>query len=648
MADRYPNVFSPLQIADVTIPNRIVRTAHGTGLAGEDLFAYHEARARGGVALSILQIAGAHPNSPTPTVPIRSAEMPRIYAELISRTRPYGMRLFQQISHAGSEVPSAPGLAQWSSSAVPGILVGTVPIAMTQTMIDDAVAGYADAARVVKESGIDGVEIHAAHGYLVHQFLSPALNHREDDYGGSAENRLRFLRQILAAVRSAVSSDFPVGIRLAGDDGIPDSLLPSEVSAIAHAVESDVDFIDLSLGSHWHFHKMLTSMESPLGYEIPVNEPIARSLQVPTIVTGRIMTLDHAEHLLETGVADMVSMVRATIADPHLVKKARAGRDSEIRPCTGTNQGCIGQFMTAGRIACAVNASAGREAIMPEPLEPATGRLLVIGGGLAGMEVARLGAERGYDVDLHEMRRELGGQSREASGAAARADFGVIADWLESELFRLGVSVHRGSVLDPQEIVALAPDVTVVATGSAPDREMATMMNPRGPVPGADRAHVLTTWDALRRNRGPLGPRIIVYDDTGAFDALTVALRLTEEGCAVTLVTRNAGMGAELPEPRATVVPALEILARTGVVTHAWYTLEEVTADGARFRSVLGATSLELEADHVVLSTYPRPDRDLPEALEDAGIPFTMVGDVTGTHDLLRTFLDASLTVRGW
>lgn len=304
--------------------------------------------------------------------------------------------------------------------------------------------------------------------------------------------------------------------------------------------------------------------------------------------------------------------------------------------------------MTAGRIACAVNASAGREAIMPEPLEPATGRLLVIGGGLAGMEVARLGAERGYNVDLHEMRRELGGQSREASAATARADFGVIANWLESELLRLGVSIHRGSVLDPEQIDALAPDVTVVATGSAPDREMATMMNPRGAVPGVDRAHVLTTWDALRRNRGPLGPRIVVYDDTGAFDALTVALRLTEEGCVVTLVTRNAGMGVELPEPRATVVPALEILARAGVVTHAWYTLEEVTADGARFRSVLGATSLELEADHVVLSTYPRPDRDLAEALEDAGIPFTMVGDVTGTHDLLRTFLDASLTVRGW
>ena len=216
----------------------------------------------------------------------------------------YGTKVFQQLWHGGAAYGRAG--QPISASAVPAPSVNVVPRPMTKTMIDDTVAAFAAAAARCRDGGMDGVELHGAHGYLIGQFLSPATNLRDDEYGGSLENRTRFVIEILQAIRAEVGAGFPVGVRLSGTDFIQGGIDPTEASAIARHIEPLVDFLDISMGSYWRFHKFLSTLDDPLGYELESSEQVTRSVRVPTIVTGRIMTLDHASHIVETGVADMV------------------------------------------------------------------------------------------------------------------------------------------------------------------------------------------------------------------------------------------------------------------------------------------------------------------------------------------------------
>ena len=358
----YDNLFQPLRIGGCTVPNRIARTAHSTGTAGEDLIAYHEERARGGTGLTVIEIAGVQPGSAT-AIPVYSDAVLPFYEELGRRLHAHGTQVFQQLWHGGAAYGRAG--QPISASAVPTPSVNVIPVPMTKAMIDDTVAAFAAAAKRCQAGGLDGVELHGAHGYLIAQFLSPATNLRDDDYGGSTENRSRFLVEILQAIRAEVGPDFPVGVRLSGTDFIEGGIDPVEAAAIARLVEPLIDFLDVSMSSYWRFHKFLSTMDDPLGYEIPTSEQVTKAVAVPTIVTGRIMTLDHASHLVESGVADMVSMVRAMIADPHLVVKARSGREHEIRPCIGSSMGCVAQLMTTGRLQCVVNVAAGKETTVP-------------------------------------------------------------------------------------------------------------------------------------------------------------------------------------------------------------------------------------------------------------------------------------------
>ena len=358
----YESLFRPIGIAGCTVPNRVVRSAHSTGTTGEDLIAYHEERARGGVGLTIIEIAGVHRSSAT-AIPVFSDHVLPFYETLSRRMHAHGTKVFQQLWHGGAAYgragqPIAP-------SPIPVPSVNIVPLAMTQTMIDDMVGCFATAAKRCHDGGLDGVELHGAHGYLIGQFLSPATNLRQDGYGGSTENRVRFVTEILHAIRSEVGAEFPVGVRISGTDFIEGGINAVEAVAIARLLEPLVDFLDVSMSSYWRFHKFLSTLDDPLGYEIPTSELVTRAVDVPTMVTGRIMTLDHANHLVESGVADMVSMVRAMIADPQLVVKAREGREAEIRPCIGTSMGCVAQLMTTGRLQCVVNVAAGREVTVP-------------------------------------------------------------------------------------------------------------------------------------------------------------------------------------------------------------------------------------------------------------------------------------------
>ncbi|HET6873336.1 MAG TPA: NAD(P)-binding protein, partial [Acidimicrobiales bacterium] len=499
----YDALFRPLQVAGCTVPNRIVRTAHSTGTTGEDLIAYHEERARGGLGLTVIEIAGVQPSSAT-SVPVYSDGVIPFYRELSDRLHAHGTKVFQQLWHGGAAYRR--GGQPVSAGTVPVPSVNVVPRPMSTPMIADTVAAFAAAAGRYREGGLDGVELHAAHGYLIGQFLSPATNTRDDEYGGSTENRCRFLVEILDAIRAEVGADFPVGVRLSGTDYIAGGIDPPEAARIASYVESRVDFIDVSMSSYWRFHKFLSTLDDPFGYELETSTQVTKVVDVPTIVTGRIITLDHANHLVETGAADLVSMVRAMIADPYLVAKAREGREDEIRPCIGTSMGCVAQLMTTGRIQCVVNVAAGAEAEVPfDPPAPATvaKKVLIAGAGPAGLEAARTAALRGHDVHLYEMASELGGQVRIAASAPHRADLQAITRWLADEVARLGVTVHLRTPVEPDLVADLGPDEVIVATGSAPRRGGFQLSSPSRPVPGGSLPHVYTSWEVLGFGGGP-------------------------------------------------------------------------------------------------------------------------------------------------
>ena len=474
----YDNVFEPIALAGCTIPNRIVRTGHGTNLrfpTPEDphsgLMAYHEARAIGGVGMSFLEAAPVHPSAALSQIPLWKDEVIWGYEKLAEMAHQNGMKLFQQLWHGGHNTANTSGRSPWSASDVPNPRAGAVPLPMTQAMIDEMIGAYAAAARRVKEGGLDGLEVHGAHGYLPAQFLSATLNRRTDEYGGPLENRVRFCIELMQAIRSVVGPDFPIGMRMSADEEYEGGSRADEMAEVAKLLAPHVDFLNISVGSYYRMYKMLSPMDDPLGYELPKSGTVSRAVDVPTIVTGRIMTVEHASRILADGLADMVSMVRALIADPEIVKKTREGRAAEIRPCIGSSQGCVGQ--EDPHVACVVNVSAGYEADVPLTIGrgPTRRKVLVAGGGPAGLEAARTLALGGHEVHLAEMTSHLGGQVTIAATAPHRADYGAITKWLSDEVERLGVKVNLRTFVEPDLVRELAPDAVIVATGSTPRRD---------------------------------------------------------------------------------------------------------------------------------------------------------------------------------
>ena len=643
----YDKLFQPLQIGNCTVPNRIARTAHSTGTTGEDLIRYHEERAKGGIGLTIIEIAGVQPSSAT-SIPVYTDRVLPFYEELSTRMHAYGTKVFQQLWHGGAAYGRAG--QPISASAVPAPSVNIVPRPMTKTMIDDTVAAFAAAAARCREGGMDGVELHGAHGYLIGQFLSPATNLRDDEYGGSLENRTRFVVEILQAIRAEVGAGFPVGVRLSGTDFIQGGIDPTEASAIARHIEPLVDFLDISMGSYWRFHKFLSTLDDPLGYELESSEQVTRSVRVPTIVTGRIMTLDHASHIVETGAADMVSLVRAMVADPHLVRKAREGREAEIRPCIGTSMGCVAQLMTTGRLQCVVNIAAGKEGTVAfETPAPASVRkkVVIIGGGPAGLEAARTAALRGHEVHLYEMTAHLGGQVRMAASAPHRADLAALTGFLADEITRLGVHVHLRTPVDPDLVIAERPDEVIVATGSTPRRNGFQLSSPSVPVPGGSLPHVYTVWDMLGfGGSATVGRAAVVYDDTATFEAISAADKLLAGGADVTIISRLEQLGATIPYPPATVEASRERLLAAGVHFVPSMALREITATHVVVRGIGNELVRTFPADTVVIATYHEPNAEIAEYLREAGLSVHLVGNVNGTDTIQAAVHSAAAVAR--
>ncbi len=648
---QYEHLFTPLAVGPLTLKNRIVRSAHGTLMTGERLIAYHEARAAGGVALSTLEATGVHSNAPS-LVPLYSDDCIPFYREISARMRPYDMAILQQIYHPGSATRPKKAATQISASAIPNPMVGGIPTEMTTSEIAEMVDAFGAAARRCRDGGLDGVDLHASSGYLIEQFLSPANNIRDDEYGGSTENRMRFLMEILASIRDAVGDDFCVGIRLPNEEYIPGGLSPEDIAEIARIVEPFVDYVSLHMGSYWRFYKLLAPMDEPLANEMPANARITAGLTKPTMVVGRIMTLDDAERIVADGAADMISMVRALIADPDLVNKSQRGDAHLVRPCIGSNIGCVGQLMSTGVLSCVVNVAAAQETTVSfEPPAPASERrrVLVVGGGPAGLEAARTAALRGHEVQLCEATRRLGGQVAIAATAPHRSDIGAITEWLTEEVERLGVTIRLNTMVDPDVVAEFDPDDVILATGASPRRDGFQLSTPVAPVPGHDLAHVFTAWDVFGfGGRAALVGPAVVYDDTGTFEAISVADVLLAAGLRVTMVARQESIGAALPYPPATVAAARERLMSGAFDFIGGHHLRAIRADEVEIGVPFTERLRTIPAATVVIVTYGHPNRELGEylAAEPGRWRLHSIGDVTGTNGILPAIHQAAATAR--
>lgn len=634
------HIHTPIRLGPVEVKNRVVRTAHATNLGGgtmnDALIGYHRARAEGGAGLSIVEILSVHPTTPA-TLNVFMPGIEEGYRKLVDAVRPHGMKLFQQLWHGGHNALPLDGSPPWSASDVPSPTIGVTPVPMTQAMIDEIVAAYADTARRCEEWGLDGVEIHCAHGYLPAQFLSPNANRRTDAYGGSFDGRMRFMREVVEAVRAAVSPGFAVGVRMAPDLSANGVGIEEVMRAVAILEEARlIDFVDVSLGDYHAFPKLIGAMHEPLGYEMPTSAPVARAARTPAIVTGRFRTLEEADQVIRAGDADLVALTRAHIADPDLVRKTLAGHPEQVRPCIACNQGCVGGLLgPAARMGCTVNPAVGAEdSLEDRALTPAPSprKILVVGGGPAGMEAARVAALRGHRVVLAEAADDLGGALRIAARAPQRHGIADIAVWLEQEIYRLDVEVRLSSYLSADDIRAEAPDAVILATGSLPRMDGIQLSHPGEPIAGIDRPHVLSSWDLLLERPPRRVSHAVVVDDVGHYEGIAAAEHLITLGAEVHFVTRHTAFAHQM-EAALSSEPALQRLARGRFHLHLRTRALSIGPDSVTLvPTFLPATDphlFQVPAERVVLVSHNAPNRSLADELAGSGLPLRLIGDAS-------------------
>ncbi len=552
--EMFPHLFSPLQVGSVTLKNRILSSGHDTvmaenGQVTDRLVAYHEARAAGGAGLIVLQVSGVH-ESAKYTYHVLMADnddgIPG-YRKVAAAVHAHGCKIFGQLFHGGREImESQDGSLPVSlaPSAVPNERFHVMPRAMPISLIDEVVTGYGAAVRRLKAAGLDGAEIVASHGYLPAQFLNPRVNVRTDQYGGSDENRLRFLREVIAAVRAEAGPDFVIGLRVSVSEETEFGLSPDEVEAVLRVIDADgtIDYVSVVAGSSATLtgsDHIVPPMSMPAAYTAPLAARVKQAVSVPVMVAGRINQPHEGEQVIASGQADLVAMTRAMICDPLMPAKARDGLVDEIRACIGCNQACIGHFQAGYPISCIQHPETGREQTFGVRIPVKTSRdVMVVGGGVAGMKAAVVAAERGHRVTIYEATKRLGGQVLLAEQLPGRAEFGGAVTNLLSEVDRYGVKVETNTHVDRAFVEAKQPDAVIVAAGATPHTTELELM---------DDPTVLSAWDVINGAEVPSG-RIVVADWRCDWIGLGVAQLLAERGRKVTLAVDGYMAGQRIQQ----------------------------------------------------------------------------------------------------
>lgn len=613
----------PLRVGGLTLRNRVVFSAHLTNYAVDRLptaqhAAYYAARAAGGAGLVITEEHGVDPDDrPYEKVIHGSPGALPGYRAITDAVHAHGAAVLAQLTHNGGQSSGMYSRRPvYAPSPVPDPMFREVPVELDAAGIARIVDGYARVAALCVEGGFDGVELQGSHSSLIRQFLSPVTNRRTDAYG---RDRDRFLVEVVDAVRAAIGPDRVLGVRLCGDEGIAHGIGIDEAVATARRLGGSVDHLNTSIGvATSTLYLVEASLRFAPGYALSIPAALKRAVDVPVIGVGRFTEPAHAEAALAAGACDLVGVVRGQIAEP-------AFASSPVRACVGCNQECVGRVGRNRSLGCTVNPRAGHEAV-PLPAPGVSKRVLVVGGGPAGLRAAATAAARGHRVVLCEREALTGGAVRLASAAPGRAEFGNVVRDLLGECRAAGVEIRTGADVDEAFVERESPDAVVLATGARSrlpgwaarhSGSLASGVRDSGArnerLAGATRGRVVDVRDVLAGHVAPQG-RVLVYDELGFHQAPAVAELLAGRGCTVEIMTPGMVVAQDLG-----TTLDMELFHRRAHAAGIVLTTDRVitAADGPEVTVLHHTVGVETRTryDWVVCAVPPEPDDGLWRAL---------------------------------
>ena len=568
-------LFTPVSIGPMTVPNRFVMPpmgnnfAHTDGSLSERSLAYYAARAKGGFGLVTIEATVVDPTAkggPRKPCLVSDATIGS-FQRVVQACHAEGAKVSVQLQHAGPEGnPAITGYPLKAASAVPAAVGKAIPQAMTEDEIAVLAEQYGDAARRAEEAGADAVELHCAHGYLLHSFLSPRTNHRTDAFGGCLENRLRIIQKIIENIRSKTGKGLAILCRINAQDDVPtlDRVLDSIL--IARALEGmGVDGLHVSRAVHLRDEWMWAPTGIPGGFNAPYGKAIKEAVGIPVILVGRFTYPETAGLLIEQGCCDLAAFGRQSIADPDMPNKALQGAIQEILPCIGCLQGCVCHMYAGKPVTCLVNPSVGREGeIQPAKIPK---KIAVIGAGIAGLTAARFCAQQGHTVTVYEREDTAGGQMRLAAVPPGKGEFAGLIAACRAQCETAGVALRLGTPMTVDLLREEAPDVCILATGAQPSAPS---------LPGMSRFPAIPAWDVLG-GKAACGENVLVLG--GGLVGCETAAFLGERGHRVTVVEGREDIAADMgPEHRKQL---LQLFADYAVQISVGTQVQELLADGA-------------------------------------------------------------------
>lgn len=658
----FPHIAQPLQLRHRVLRNRINFGAHTAnmsegGLPGDRHLGYYLERARGGAAMIVVEPVPVHPTAVLTRGNFRHGDDAIVepFRRITEAIHAEGATIVHQLYHVGQHGDFDNSYREsWSPSGLPSYHDSDGSHAMNEREIREIIDGFVDAAVRAKACGFDGVEVFAAYNAIVDQFWLPWSNRRDDHWGGSFENRMRFSSEILAGIRRAVGDEFVIGLATSVDPTVEVAMQIDELCEIVgwHDAHDLMDYVTCGTGSYFNFGILMPTFQfaDKLGVDA-AGALMGAVTHAKVQAESHVRTPENADHVIAAGQADMVSIVRGQIADPHLVNKALEGRPDDVRGCISCNQMCWGRRSRDYWISCLVNPSAGREFEWGgDTFEPApeSKTVLVVGGGPAGLETARVAAERGHDVTLVEAGPELGGAFRLAGLQPRRSQITELIAWYERQLARLGVNVLVNHPVDGDEAAAFGADEIVVATGSQPAGTGFQRFLPAAHVmPGAGRADACSIEDVLSHNARP-GHRVVLVDDVGDWRGMGTAWHLADRGHEVTIVSSWPMIGYWIQR----TAGDWELRARLRQLGVDWVTesvVAEWSDDGALVRSFLDDGEQLIAADTLVLATTNVSETTVADQLVASSFdrPVHLVGDAVAARLAVHAIYEGRVRGQG-